>query len=133
MTEPLSNVTDRAFGVHAQSLALRGQRAQVLATNLANADTPGYLARDMDFGAALQGATHALELRQTHAGHRAADTGLAGGELRYRVPMQPALDGNTVEPAIEHAAYGENAVRYMASLEFLGGRIRTLTAALRGE
>lgn len=126
------NPIERAYGVHADALALRAERGRVLATNLANADTPGYLARDLDFGALLAGAGQRLELAHTHPGHRGGAQ-RAGAELLYRVPTQPALDGNTVEAATEHAAFGENAVRYLASLEFLGGRIRSLTAALRGE
>ncbi len=109
---------DSLFGIHATALRLREQRMSMLASNIANAATPGYKARDIDFSSALQMAE--------------------GGEtpdaaIRYRVPVQPSLDGNTVELATEQTAFAENALAYRSSLSFLNGRISTLTRALRGE
>jgi len=106
------------FGVHGTALALRSQRMSVLASNIANAATPGYKARDLDFSDAL---------RRSEAG---ADL---GASLRFRVPIQNALDGNTVELATEQTAFAENAVAYRTTLSFLNGRINTLSRALRGE
>lgn len=129
---------NQALGIHTQALALRGRRAEVLATNLANADTPHYKARDVDFKSVLaqavgeQGGT--LTLRATQSGHiqpGAAPT--AEGELLYRLPQQPSLDGNTVDTQIEQAEFTQNALQYQASLTFLSGRIRGLMTALRGD
>ncbi len=128
---------DAALGIHPLALRLRAQRAEVLAANLANADTPGYLARDFDFHqvlAARQGAAGgAVALRVTHPAHLAAAPAAGRPALQYRVPDQPALDGNTVDGQREKAAFTENALGYLASLNFLNGRIRGLIGALRGE
>lgn len=102
---------DRHLGQPAQALRLRAQRLDLIASNIANAATPGYKARDLDFRAALGGATNAIQ---------------------YRVPVQASLDGNTVELSTEQTAFAENAVDYRASLSFLTGRIQTIMAALKG-
>ena len=130
----MANIIDQAFGIHDQALQLRAERAQVLAANLANADTPGFKARDVDFKQALQTA-HGLKspLVTTHASHLGGLDRGAQAELRFRVPLQPSLDGNTVDMATEQAAFSENSNRYLASLTFLNGRIRGLMTALRGE
>jgi flagellar basal-body rod protein FlgB len=112
------SATDALFGVHATALQLRSQRMSLLASNIANAATPGYKARDLDFGAALKFA----ELGQG-----------ADAAMRYRVPIQASLDGNTVELATEQTAFAENALGYRTSLSFLQGRIGTITRALKGE
>ncbi|PKM07694.1 MAG: flagellar basal body rod protein FlgB [Gammaproteobacteria bacterium HGW-Gammaproteobacteria-4] len=128
---------DPLFGIQAQALSLFSQRAQVLASNIANADTPRYLARDLDFHAVMAretGSDAPLNLAATQSGHIAA--GNAGGDasmaLRYRVPSQPAMDGNTVDTQIEQAAYAENSVRYQASLTFINGQVRMLRMAITG-
>ncbi len=128
----MSNHID-PFGIHTQALALRARRAEVLATNLANADTPGYQARDLDFAAVLaeQGERGAMQVTDTrHLGGVDADFDYA---LRYREPLQASLDHNTVDVQAERAAFTDNAMRYQASLTFLNGRIRGLLSALRGE
>jgi len=109
---------DTLFGVHGAALSVRSQRMGVLASNIANASTPGYKARDIDFRAAM-----------------AAEEGERGieGAMRYRVPLQPSMDGNTVELASEQTAFAENAVQYQTTLSFLNGRISQITRALRGE
>ena len=129
---------DSAFGIHAQAMQLRSRRAELLAANLANADTPNYKARDVDFKAVLQeaaGAQSGGQLRVTHDRHMAhpRPEGPADGSVAYRVPEQPSLDGNTVDPQVEKAAFLQNAVSYQASLRFLDGRVRGLLGALRGE
>lgn len=128
---------DAALGIHPQALRLRAQRARVLSSNLANADTPGFLARDFDFHqvlAAQRGtAGGTLGLRVTHPAHLGAAAPAPLPRLQYRVPDQPALDGNTVDAQREKAAFTENALGYLASLNFLNGRIRGLIGALRGE
>ena len=114
--------SDPLFGISGQALALRSQRMGVLASNIANAATPNYKARDFDFQAALASA-------QTGQSIDAA----AGGALGYRVPLQASLDGNTVELSTEQTLFAENAVQYRTTLSFLQGRVSTIMTALRGE
>lgn len=124
-----------------QALALRAQRQQVLASNIANADTPGYQARDMDFAAALRQATGAAPgaaLRPTAAStdprHLALQPAVAGqSALQYRVPEQRSLDRNTVDLDRERANFADNAVRYEATLRFIDGSVRTMLSAIRGD
>ena len=120
------------FGIHAQALLLRTQRMDVLATNLANADTPHFKARDFDFATALDRAAGHGGLRVTHGRHIDSASSEARGDLAYRVPHQPSVDGNTVEADLELARFAENAVAYQASLSFIDGRISTLRLALTG-
>jgi flagellar basal-body rod protein FlgB len=133
---------DTYLGVHADALKIRGQRTEVLARNLANADTPGYQARDIDFRAALAqagGATGAdvpVGMRATNANYISTteDTStVANPNLKYRVPLAPALDGNTVDVQMEQAAFAENAVRFQATLTFLQNRFRGLMTAITGQ
>lgn len=124
---------DTAFGIHPQAVALRSKRMQVIASNLANADTPGYQARDLDFREMLRSERSGARIVRTHARHLdTAASRSAGGELKYRNPLQPSLDGNTVEPQFEQAAFADNAIRFQASLRFLEGRIRSLSDAITG-
>ena len=112
---------DSLFGVHGAALAVRSQRMGVLASNIANASTPGYKAKDIDFQAALA------------ASEGGSIDGAIDSATLYRVPLQPSADGNTVELATEQTAFAENAVAYQTTLAFLNGRINTITRALRGE
>ena len=112
---------DSLFGVHGAALEVRSQRMGVLASNIANASTPGFKARDIDFKAAL--AT--LE-------NDGSDAGIAAA-TKYRVPAQTSMDGNTVELSSEQTAFAENAVQYQTTLSFLNGRIGQITRALKGE
>lgn len=109
---------DNMFGIHATALKLREQRMGMIASNIANAATPGYKARDIEFSSALKMAEHG----------QSPETA-----IQYRIPVQPSLDGNTVELATEQTAFAENALAYRSSLSFLQGRIGTLTRALKGE
>lgn len=115
-------MSEQLFGVHGQALALRSQRLALLASNIANAATPGYRARDIDFSRALQLASSGMG-----SGAAAANATL------YRVPVMPSLDGNTVELSTEQTLFAENAVQYRATLSFLEGRINTIRRALKGE
>lgn len=128
---------ENVLGIHEQALFLQGHRAEILAANLANADTPGFKARDIDFRAVLTGAaadpTSSGPLELTQAGHIQPSGFMFGAELLYRQPIQASLDGNTVEPQMEMAAYTDNAVRYMTTLRIVNGRINTLLSAIRGE
>lgn len=114
---------DALFGIHGKALALRSQRLSLLASNIANASTPGYKARDIDFEAALKTAT----ARSQSAAQAGEDA------MGYRVPLQPSLDGNTVELSTEQTLFAENAVKYRTTLSFLEGRVNTISRALKGE
>lgn len=126
---------DRAFGIHERALALKAQRSELLASNLANADTPHYKARDIDFKAALDHVQQYQDigLKTTNARHIGNAEESGGAEVLYRVPEQPSLDGNTVDSRVEQAAYAENALQYQATVTFLGNRISGLRSAIRGE
>jgi flagellar basal-body rod protein FlgB len=128
------------IGVHAAALEVRARRTELIANNLANADTPGYKARDIDFRQAMAraaGETPAsgVHLSTTQAGHigGAASADATGNpDLKYRTPLAPALDGNTVDAQLEQAAFAENAVRYQATLTFLSNKFRGLFTAITG-
>ncbi|MCV6605879.1 MAG: flagellar basal body rod protein FlgB [Porticoccaceae bacterium] len=124
---------DNALDLHAQAIAVRGRRAEILASNLANADTPGYKARDINFSEVLAQARGNSTLHTTSERHFGSTGGVGGGDIVYRIPNQASLDGNTVETQVEQAQFGENAVRYQASVNFLSGSVRGLLLALKGE
>ena len=115
-------MNETLFGIHGTALALRSQRMGILASNIANAATPGYKARDIDFAAALKASTGG-----------ASDEAAIAGATRYRVPTMPSMDGNTVEMMTEQTAFAENAVGYSATLQFIKGRVETITRALKGD
>lgn len=123
------------FGIHGRALALRQDRMQMLATNLANADTPNFKARDLDFAKALDAASGGqATLTVTSDRHlRAEGAADQAGRLVWRVPTQPSLDGNTVETHIEQAAFAKAALEYRASLSFVEGRARGLLTAITGQ
>ena len=124
---------DKALGIHPQALAIREKRSEVLAANLANADTPGYKARDLDFKSILkQSLPEAQAMERTQTGHFAPQQ-LWDSRFMYRNPNQVSLDGNTVEANVEQARYAENAVQYQASLRFISNKFAGLMTALRGE
>ena len=121
------NGLDEMMRVQMESLRLRGYRHELLAANLANADTPQFKAMDFDFGAALRDATTAQSTRSGPA------TGGAGApQLLYRQPGQAALDGNSVETDAERAKMADNAVRYEAALRTLTAQIKTMLSAIQG-
>jgi len=125
-----------ALGVHEQALTLRTQRTTMLASNIANADTPGYKARDMDFGSLLAQATSGrgdVAMQQTHSRHITGMPGLNDPAALYRVPAQPSIDGNTVDEQIENAAFARNALEHQASFQFLNGKFTGMIKALKGE
>ncbi|WNL47242.1 flagellar basal body rod protein FlgB [Dyella sp. BiH032] len=129
----MSQINDKLFGMHAQALGLWQRRAEVIAGNLANADTPDYLARDVDFRKALAeaGGDGKLPMAATAAGH--IDPAVqANDTLAYRVPLQPTMDGNTVDTQVEQANFAANSVHYQASLSFITAQIRMLRTAITG-
>ena len=126
-------VIDQFLNGSATALSLRQKRLEILGSNIANAATPNFKARDIDFASAYKDATTGGDLVTTASNHIGfAGQGLEPSSL-YRVPVSPSLDGNTVELHIEQVQFAENATRYEATLQFLNGRIRTLRSALRGE
>jgi flagellar basal-body rod protein FlgB len=134
----MSTNLDSVLGDHAAALSIRARRAELLASNLANADTPAYKAKDVDFQAVLkrqQGNASAASLTVTNAAHlsNTSPGGVTATDVRYRIPNQPSLDGNTVDPHLEKAAFAENAVQYQTTLTLLNARIRGLMTALRGD
>lgn len=152
---------DGEFRFHQSALALRAERQQLLASNIANADTPNFKARDVDFrkaltqalagtsaavtgdrsqpGAGAQTSAPAETLLASHpahlsAGGRAASGGLIAGSMpQYRTPRQDSIDGNTVELDAERAQFADNAVRYEASISAVNGKIKSLLAAITGQ
>ena len=128
---------DKALGNLPDHLGIYGRRTRVLAANIANADTPGFKARDIDFRSVLAGAGaggEQLALRTTQGNHLGgAGSALPGSELLYRIPIQSSLDGNTVNAQVEQAEFTENAVRYQSTLTFLNGKFRGLKLAIKGE
>ena len=150
----MSSRLTQALEFHSQALLLRAERQKVLASNIANADTPGYVSRDFDFRSALSQATAALPAEPagaatarppgavlpaaTHPDHAGAGAGGPGARvdstvLKYRVTEQPSLDGNSVDLDRERANFADNAVRYEAGLRFINGSVRTILSAIRGE
>ncbi len=133
----INRLTD-TLAFHGQALALRSERQRLLASNIANADTPGYVARDMNFAQALQQATglaqapRALATSQPgHIGGGAA--GSAGSALEFATTSQTNLDRNTVDMDRERASFADNSVRYEATLRFINAHVRTLTSAITGQ
>ncbi len=128
---------DSALGIHDKALAVRSRRAEMLASNIANADTPGYKAKDIDFKAALSqaqsNAGQAGKLYTTRSNHISAGSVQDSTPALYRIPNQASLDGNTVDSQMEKSAFAENALRYQASLQFLDGKFKGMMAALKGE
>lgn len=110
----------------ARALQLRSQRQELLAANIANADTPNFKARDIDFATALQAATSAGTVRERNEA-------LVNPETLYRLPDQASGDGNSVDMDLERANFADNAMRYEATLRFINGRVRGLLSAIRGD
>ena len=125
---------DAALGNRPTVLALREKRGEILAANLANADTPNFKARDLDFSRVLKKSMpEPTVLAHTQTGHFAPEMPFLGAQLKYRNPNQVSLDGNTVEEHIEQAKYAENSLQYQASLQWLGGAFNDLRSAFTGQ
>ena len=132
----MASKIDNALSFQQQALGLRAQRQQILAGNIANADTPNYKARDFDFSAALKAAVAGrssgnLALATSNAAHLPGSTQESTARLLYRNPVQPSADGNTVEMDIERAQFSENAVQYEAGVAFISSQIKTLLSAVQ--
>jgi flagellar basal-body rod protein FlgB len=126
------NMIDKAFEAPSRALAYRGQRMEILAKNIANADTPNFKAQDLDFHQLMKNAQGA-DLQTTKPGHttESPESGLNG--MKYRVPYNTSFDGNTVELPVEQAKYGQYAADYQTTLSILESRIGGIRKALRGE
>ena len=125
---------DKALGISPQVLALRMKRMNLLTANIANADTPNYKARDIDFRAAMASATASqARMDATNARHIALSGGSEQPPVKYRRPLQESTNGNTVDAQSEHAAFMENAMRYQASIQLLDNRINGIKKAIKGE
>jgi flagellar basal-body rod protein FlgB len=140
----MSNSIDRLFNLHQSALGARAYRSQVLASNIANADTPGYQAREVDFKSTLAQALGSSQTAEPAAGSAMVRTSTrhmgAGGTqgaaaaqppLIYRTVSQASIDNNTVDVNVERAQFADNALRYEASLTFINGKIKGLLAALQ--
>ncbi|QWT20558.1 flagellar basal body rod protein FlgB [Bacillus sp. NP157] len=131
---------DPLLGMHPQALNLWQRRAEVISSNLANADTPGFLARDVDFRKALTAATGAqdgnqLAMAATESGHIGGNPTYAladADKLAYRAATQPSMDGNTVDTQVEQAQFAGNAIHYQASLSFITAQIKMMRTAITG-
>ena len=133
----LNRLTD-TLNFQGQALVLRSERQRLLASNIANADTPGYQARDINFAQALKEATGSAAapaaLQATQAGHLAAAAGArAEPNLLYATASQTNLDRNNVDMDRERAAFADNSVKYEATLRFINGNVRTMLDAIKGQ
>jgi flagellar basal-body rod protein FlgB len=133
----IQRLTD-TLNFQTEALVLRAERQRLIASNIANADTPGYVARDMDFAAALRQATGQVAtpgaMVATAPGHLQPAAGArADAQLRYATPSQTNLDRNTVDMDRERASFADNAVKYEATLRFINGSVRTMLDAIRGQ
>lgn len=133
----MANLISDYLGIHAQAMPLREQRMKLIAGNLANADTPGYQARDLDFDAALRQAQgdavgNGVLATTAEPHYRTGVDGLNPFQI-LREASQPSLDGNTVDPDMERAAYGRAALEYRASLSFVESRVKNMLTAITGQ
>ena len=132
----INRLTD-ALNFNAQALTLRAERQRIIASNIANADTPGYVARDLNFAQALRDATSnaaitgASELRSSDLNGSATSARVARN-LVYATPSQTSLDNNTVHMDRERAAFAENAIKYESTLRFVNGQVKTMMDAMKG-
>lgn len=131
------NNLDASFRFQQDALRLRGYRQELLASNIANADTPGYKAKDIDFARELQRVQGAqvgrVGLAATAAMHMQPQQGSPlNASVMYRTPTQPSIDGNTVDSEVETAQFSDNAIRYQASLTFMSLQIKNMLSAIQG-
>ncbi len=130
---------DATFSQHERALNLYAERSEILANNLVNSDTPGFQARDLDFKAILSNASAENDLSQsalktTHSGHiQEYGTSNLSDQLLYRVPMQAAIDGNTVDGEVEKTQFSENSIRYMATLNFINHEFTKLKMVMNNQ
>ncbi|MCW8929500.1 MAG: flagellar basal body rod protein FlgB [Gammaproteobacteria bacterium] len=132
---------DSYLGGLDDALVLRGRRSEIIASNIANADTPGYKAKDIDFKSAMSNAMgtgsefkkDSLKMATTDSKHIKMSQGAFSNDVMYRNPYQPSLDGNTVDSGVEKTEFTKNSVHYSATLRFLTGKFQGLTKAIKGQ
>jgi len=128
------NLLSNALGIHEKALGLRSQRLELIAKNIANADTPNFKAKDLDFKAVLSDIHNGnVPMKATQQGHYPVGESIGAHGLKFRTPFNSSFDGNTVEMSVEQAQYGKAAADYQATLSFLESRISSARKALRGE
>ena len=115
------------------ALSLRAKRNEILASNIANAATPNYKARDIDFETEIKKYQKQGPIQSTHDQHISIKKPISPGKVQFRKNVNPSLDGNTVELAVEQLQFAENSMRYQSTLSFLSGKINTLMSAIKGE
>tara|TARA_X000000368_G_scaffold211646_1_gene167266 strand:+ start:53 stop:439 length:387 start_codon:yes stop_codon:yes gene_type:complete len=121
------------LGFHASALQLRSRRNEMLASNIANAATPNFKARDIDFDTELKRINKIGNVETTNSTHFSSIQKRIGKDSVYRLPIHPSLDGNTVEMAVEQMQFSENVMRYQTTLSFLNNKIAGLRSAIKGE
>jgi flagellar basal-body rod protein FlgB len=130
------SLIERAFSIHDDAMMMRSQRSSILAANIANADTPNYKARDMDFQQMMQqfeNQSDSIKLETTNSRHISLQSSDQQAYIKYRNPLNPSLDGNTVDMHAEQARFSQNALQYQTSLTMLNSKIRGLQLAIRGQ
>lgn len=129
---------DKEFAIHGQGMLIRSKRAEILANNMANADTPNFKARDIDFKQMMrevQQNTESSRIKTTNPKHINIGSGFGdiNSDLLYRNPLHASIDGNTVDSQMEKSQFVQNAIQYQTSLRFMSGKIKSLTTAIKGE
>tara|TARA_Y100000991_G_C21948605_1_gene338634 strand:- start:845 stop:1234 length:390 start_codon:yes stop_codon:yes gene_type:complete len=129
----MTNTIKQQFEVYSKALGIRNRRNEILASNIANAATPNYKARDVDFESELSRSLSVGPIKATNDAHISVASKSLPGKVQYRQPLNPSMDGNTVELAVEQMEFAENSVRYQTTLNFINGKIQGLMSAIRGE
>ncbi len=129
----MTNTIKQQFEVHSKALGLRNRRNEILASNIANAATPNYKARDVDFESELARSLSIGPINTTNKQHIAVGSKNLPGKVQYRQSLNPSMDGNTVELAVEQMEFAENSIRYQTTLNFINGKLSGLMSAIRGE
>lgn len=124
---------DKALGIYPLAASVQARRMELVAGNLANASTPNYRATDIDFRELMAAAGDSGELVATHPEHRRRIDALTADALKYRIPLSPSRDGNTVESHVEEAAYGDASTRYLSTLRFIENSLSGVRKAFRGD
>ena len=127
------NNIKQQLNVLSNALRVRNQKQEILASNIANAATPHYKARDVDFEVELARSLNAGPLKTSSTAHIALPSKNLPGKVQYRQSVNPSVDGNTVELAVEQMEFAENAIRYQTTLDFINSKVRGLIGAIRGE
>ena len=130
----MTNSIKQQFEVYSKALGIRNQRNEILASNIANAATPNFKARDLSFDDQIKKHAPSIgPLEVTHSRHLATAINVGRDKILFRDPINPSMDGNTVELAVEQMEFSENTMRYQTTLNFLNSRITGLMSAIRGE